>query len=357
MAKDQIYRVAAEQADIPVLKALRGWMPGQSWAKVRELLQGRRVMVSGNLCVDEGRRLKAEEVVKVLAHPQAAPPQDDDVRIRHLDAHVVVVEKPGGMTSLRHPEERNWPARRRQLQPTLDEVLPKIVAKKEHRAGKGTPPRLRAVHRLDRETSGLMVFARTIPAERALGMQFRAHSLDRHYLAVVIGHIEARTIQSHLVEDRGDGKRGSGSPKVGKRAVTHVKPMEYFDGFTLVECRLETGRTHQIRIHLSEAGHPVCGDKVYHGPYATPPVLDLSGAPRLALHAAELGFVHPATQESMTFTMPLPADFEQFLRRLRRDYSTQRTAVETAVTKRPAPKAAAPLAPKAGKKKPRAKAR
>jgi 23S rRNA pseudouridine1911/1915/1917 synthase len=318
MAKDQIFRVAVDQADMPVLKALRAWLPGQSWAKVRELLDARRVMVSGNLCLDEGRRLKVEEVVKVLAHPLAAPPKDEDVKIRFLDAHVVVVEKPGGMTSIRHPEERKWPARRRQLQPTLDEVLPKIVARKEKRAGKGNPPRLRAVHRLDRETSGLMVFARTVPAERALGMQFRAHSLDRHYLAVVVGQIEGRTIQSYLVEDRGDGKRGSGAAKLGKKAVTHVKPLEYLDGYTLVECRLETGRTHQIRIHLAEAGHPVCGDKVYHGPYAKSPILDLSGAPRLALHAAELGFVHPATAEEMTFTMSLPPDLEQFLRRLRR---------------------------------------
>jgi 23S rRNA pseudouridine1911/1915/1917 synthase len=335
-----LLRVSPRQVNVTVATALREWLPGKSWSEVRNLLRARRVTVSGNLCLDEGRRLKADEVVKILAHPAAPPPQEQDVRIRYLDAHVVVVEKPAGMTTLRHPEERRWPAARRQRQPTLDELLPRIIARREQGSGRhrrrGGPQnrgkrrdsaaparqvvrRLRPVHRIDRETSGLMVFARTVDAERLLGLQFRAHSLHRRYLAIAWGDVREETIESRLVDDRGDGRRGSTrNPKLGKLAVTHVRPIERLGEHTLVECRLETGRTHQIRIHLSERGHPLCGDKVYRGPYPDRPIPDNSGAPRLALHAAELGFEHPVTREKLLFSMPLPADLAKFAERLKR---------------------------------------
>jgi len=338
----QVFRVAAGQVNLTIAAALRQWLPGKSWSDVRRLLSSRHVTVSGNLCLDEGRRLKEEEVVKLLPHPAAAPPREEDVRIRFLDAHLVVVEKPAGMTTLRHPEERNWPKRRKQLQPTLDEMLPRVIEKKERgarrparqaRGGKpqakkrpevgqeprkGAPKRLRAVHRIDRETSGLMIFARTVDAERRLGLQFREHSLHRVYIAVSLGDVKEQTFKSYLVPDRGDGRRGSTpNRKLGKRAVTHVKPIERLNGYTVVECRLETGRTHQIRIHLSEAGHPLCGDKVYRGPFPGKPIPDDSGAPRVALHAAELGFEHPITAEPLTFVMPLPPDMTRLVDRLR----------------------------------------
>jgi 23S rRNA pseudouridine1911/1915/1917 synthase len=171
---------------------------------------------------------------------------------------------------------------------------------------------LRVVQRLDKETSGLVVFARTVAAERGLGKQFHAHTVHRRYLAVVPGYVPAQTIRSRLLRDRGDGRRGSTAlPDQGKEAVTHMEPVERLPGYALVACRLETGRTHQIRIHLAELGHPVCGEKVY-GPRAAD-----SGAPRLALHAAELGFVHPTTGQKLHWAMPLPADLEAFLARLR----------------------------------------
>src|SRR5579872_4351388 len=127
----RMFRVEPGQVNLTIAAALRNWLPGKSWSDVRRLLASRHITVSGNLCLDEGRRLKLDEVVKVLAQPAAAPPKEDDVRIRYLDAHVVVVEKPAGMTTLRHPEERNWPKRRKQLQPTLDEMLPRVIEKKE----------------------------------------------------------------------------------------------------------------------------------------------------------------------------------------------------------------------------------
>jgi 23S rRNA pseudouridine1911/1915/1917 synthase len=329
----RIFHVSAEEAEQTLSAQLRRWLPGQPpWSEVRRLILSRHVQVNGNLCLDAGRRLKPRDVVHVLEHPGAPPAREDDVRIRFLDAHLVVIEKPSGMTSVRHAEERFWPAKRKQAQPTLEDLLPRVIAKKlggsrghvsrsrrmaDAKKPARTPP-VRPVHRLDRDTSGLMVFARTVPAERHLGLQFRQHVTGRRYLAVVQGSISAQTIETQLVRDRGDGRRGStNEPNVGKRAVTHVRPLESLGDYTLVECRLETGRTHQIRIHLSEHGHPVCGDKVYQQPMFKPEHVDRSGAPRLALHATELEFEHPVTGQRLHFDMELPQDLELFVARLR----------------------------------------
>src|SRR5439155_9104941 len=144
----------------------------------------------------------------------------------------------------------------------------------------GRQPPVRAVHRLDKETSGLVVFARTVEAERQLGQQFRAHTVERSYLAVVRGRAEPGRIESSLVEDRGDRRRGSSTrPGAGKRAVTHLTVVERLGDYTLVQCRLETGRTHQVRIHLGERGTPLCGERVYDRPVHGKPVPDPSGAP------------------------------------------------------------------------------
>ena len=178
---------------------------------------------------------------------------------------------------------------------------------------------MRTVHRLDNETSGLVVFARTAEAERHLGRQFRAHTTDRLYLALVRGRAKAGRIESVLVRDRGDGRRGGATDPAanGQRAVTHVRVVEDLGDYTLVECRLETGRTHQVRIHLGEAGTPLCGERVYDRPIHGRPAADDSGAKRITLHAATLGFEHPATGERMQWTSPLPKDMAELLRRLR----------------------------------------
>jgi len=296
-----------------------------SWSRVQRLVRSRHVMIHGNICTDAARRLKAGEVVKVLAAAAAPPPKADDVRIVHVDRDVVVVDKPSGITTTRHTEELGWPSRRRQVQPTLDELVPGVIARRQSsrppagRRGSGPSrqPPVRPVHRIDRETSGLVVFARTVPAERILAEQFRAHTTHRRYLALCVGRVGAGTIQTNLVRDRGDGRRGSSATEEGKRAVTHVRPLEHFgDAYTLVECRLETGRTHQIRIHLSEIGHPVCGERVYTPPRGTR-ATDGTAARRVMLHAAELGFVHPASGLDLSFTSPLPADMRRLLERLR----------------------------------------
>jgi 23S rRNA pseudouridine1911/1915/1917 synthase len=304
-------------------KLAAGESGAASWSQVQKLVRSRHVLIHGNICTDVARRLKDGEVVKVLAAAAAAPPKADDVRVVHLDDQVVVVDKPTGITTTRHTEELSWPTRRRQIQPTLDELVPDAISRYLlTRSGpRGKKPRrvppVRAVHRIDRETSGLVVFARTVPAERILAEQFRAHTTHRRYLAICVGRVGAGTIQTNFVRDRGDGRRGSSDTEEGKRAVTHVQPVEHFgDAFTLVECRLETGRTHQIRIHLAEIGHPVCGERVYSAPRHMK-VEDSSQAPRVMLHAAELGFVHPESGADLRFSSPLPADIKRLLDKLR----------------------------------------
>lgn len=250
----------------------------------------------------------------------------DAVRIVYADRDVVVAEKPAGMATVRY-EGPDAPPRRRGVPepPVLDEVVAQLLAQREGSsagARKARPPRprpksLRIVQRLDLGTSGLVVFARTVPAERTLGTQFRTHSVQRSYVALVHGDFaRARRIESLLVENRGDGLRGS-HPSRGKRAVTHVAPIERFGAFTLVECRLETGRTHQIRIHLAEAGHPLCGETVYHRPRFGQAPPDTSGAPRIMLHARELGFTHPQSDAPLHFEMEEPEEFRAFVERLR----------------------------------------
>ncbi len=324
--------MSAEDGGKTLAAFLRPRLGDAPWSRVQKLVQSRHVLIHGNICTDAARRLREGEVVKVLAVAAAPLPKADDVKVVHVDDDVVVVEKPTGLTTTRHHEELSWPARRRQMQPTLEELVPDAIGRHLHRrfgevAGRGEPkrrriPPVRAVHRIDRETSGLVVFARNVPASRILAEQFRLHTTHRRYVALVVGRAKARTIRSHLVRDRGDGRRGSAEGDDGKEAITHVAPLEHFgDDYTLVECHLETGRTHQIRIHMSESGHQVCGERVYARGRRDGRV-DESGAARVMLHAAELGFVHPVTGDELRFTSPLPADMRKVLAALRKHYAS-----------------------------------
>jgi 23S rRNA pseudouridine1911/1915/1917 synthase len=314
--KSKVFHVT-DNSSHTLAARLRAWIPGSSWSQVRRMIHGRRVMLNGNVCQEEARRLKSGDVVKLLEQAAQKPPQEHDVEIVYLDTHVCVVVKPAGINSNRHEDEQF--SRRRQFQPSLAELLPRVLRKREkHSGGSPAATRIIPVHRLDRETAGLIVYARNAKAERALSLQFREHTVHRRYLAIIPGYLEAQTIESRLVRDRGDGRRGSSSDdRSGRIAITHIRPVEPLEGYTVIECRLETGRTHQIRIHLSELGHPLCGEKVYNRPLGGKPIRDKSRAPRLALHAAELGFVHPATGRQMRFNCPWPRDLAQFLEQLR----------------------------------------
>jgi 23S rRNA pseudouridine1911/1915/1917 synthase len=296
---------------------LRWATPGLSWSQAKRLPESRHVRLNGELCLDPVRRLKAGDSVEILSRPERLPEAfTDDLVVRHLDDHVVIVEKPPGINTVRHPDELTWKAVRRGLSPTLEDRVREAIANRLRQPVRALA-KVRKVHRLDKLTSGLVVFARSHLAERLLGRQFRAHTVDRQYVAFVRGQPKPGTIRTWLVRDRGDGRRGSTNTEGnGKLAVTHLVAVEPIGAFSRVTCRLETGRTHQIRIHLSEQGFPVCGDPVYHIRRDGTRVPDESGAPRLALHAELLGFDHPATGKRIRWEMPPPADMQQFIERI-----------------------------------------
>jgi 23S rRNA pseudouridine1911/1915/1917 synthase len=289
---------------------------GLTWAQARQLIGSGRVQLGKLPCRDPAARVRSGQRLVIRREVPATRPAAQPV-IRFADEHVVVVDKPAGLTTMRHPEEEaEFGARGRRFLPaTLADLLPALLAT----SGSRSLPRLRAVHRLDKDTSGLVVFARTAAAESYLGKQFRNHSVERCYLALVRGRAVDQRIESYLVRDRGDGRRGSSSrPGHGKRAVTHVRVVEELGEFALVQCVLETGRTHQVRIHLGERGIPLCGERVYDRPlHGGPMVKDTSGFSRPALHAATLGFLHPVTGKRVSWHSRLPSDMAELISRLR----------------------------------------
>ncbi len=242
--------------------------------------------------------------------PQTPTTLADAIDICFRDAHILVVNKPAGLTTVRHRDEVDARSQKF-MPPSLVDLLPKLLGW----AGTGHP-RIRAVHRLDKETSGLVVLALTPDAERHLGNQFRDHSTGREYLALVRGAGKTETVESQLVPDRGDGRRGSGS--AGQRAVTHVEVLESLGAFSLVRCTLETGRTHQVRIHLGERGTPLCGERIYDRPLHGRPAPDGSNATRPLLHAAKLALDHPKTGKRLEWSVALPEDMQSLVKKLRR---------------------------------------
>jgi 23S rRNA pseudouridine1911/1915/1917 synthase len=273
-----------------------------SWNRVRRFIETGKVRVDAEVVLDPTRPVRAGQSIELVMHARAPNTQPlPDAAIVFVDSQLVVVEKPAGINSVPFDETERT---------ALCQVLEKKLAAK---SGRRHAP-LQIVHRLDRDTTGLLMFARTLNAMRELKDQFRKHTVKRRYWAIVEGSIESRTISSRLVTDRGDGRRGSvNNPKLGRLATTHVKVLERFAAATLVECRLETGRTHQIRIHLGEAGHPLLGERIYgqkHGTARLP-------APRVMLHAFELGFVHPETRAELLFSSEMPEDMRQRLAELR----------------------------------------
>ena len=290
---------------------------------LKKKLRSFHVAVNG-LVVQEGEVVvKHGDVVHVYDNPRTPLPGVDDVEVTYIDADLVVVNKPALLTTMPHAEEKHWGKNRQRGQQTLLEILTDILmnyaakssAKKRHPAksvGEIIP-----VHRLDRDTSGLMVFARSKAVALALTKLFVKHEIQRKYLAVVLGHPGDKEIRNYLIRDRGDGLRGSNQEQdEGELAVTHVTTLQEIGNYSLIECELETGRTHQIRIHLAESGYLICGEPVYYKKRQGGTMKDPSDAPRLALHACELRFVHPVTGESCKFYSQLPRDLAFFLSRL-----------------------------------------
>jgi len=298
--------------------ALRALVPNLSWTQAKKLILDRQIEINGVITLNDARRLAAGESISILDQPQPPLPDEHAVRLLHIDPDLLVVDKPAGVLTLRRREEEDFSEERKELQPSLEELIQRLLPGGRRR---GRPTHLFPVHRLDRDTSGLMIFALSPRARDALIEQFSIHAVLRSYIAVVHGRIESpRIFDTWMIRDRGDGLRGSAAQSSeAKRAVTHIAPIEHLgDEYTIVKCELETGRTHQIRIHLAEAGHMLCGEKLYLRPKAgAPVVVDQSGAPRQALHSGDLKFTHPITAREMQFHSELPRDLRDWLNKLR----------------------------------------
>jgi 23S rRNA pseudouridine1911/1915/1917 synthase len=272
------------------------------WTVAKRHVTTGKVFVDGERVTAIDQRLAVGQQVELrMAAPRPRDPEREGVLVFD-DAHVVVIDKPAGISSVPYEERETGTA--------MD-----LIRGAWRRMGKpATSVPLHVVHRIDRATSGLLAFAKTKRAELGLAAQLRAHTMERQYVCVAHGVVASGRIESMLVPDRGDGLRGSTThAHQGKRAVTHVTVERALRGATLCAVRLETGKTHQIRIHLAESGHPLVGETVY--------IRDFTGAvidsPRLMLHAATLGFVHPVTGETVSLRAPLPPDFTAVVDRLR----------------------------------------
>jgi len=295
----------------PTVAAVVREQTGLAWSRARDLCTEGRVTVNGERCLDSALRVPPGAVVIVDERaPKLRSGALPESAIAFFDRDVVVVDKPAGLLSVAYePGDKD----------TLADCTRALLRRM---GGRRFEPRVGVVHRLDKDTSGLMVFARTLDAKRILEIQFRAHDIERVYHAIAHGAVAAERVETHLVTDRGDGIRGSwghfrrprgGIPPEAKRSVTHVRPIAALEGATLIECRLETGRQHQIRIHLSELGHPLVGERVYIRDYAGPKI----ESARPMLHARVLGFVHPRTGQRMSFEREAPEDFRAMIESLR----------------------------------------
>lgn len=284
-------------------EVVRSALPaGSSWNQARELCKRGKVRLNGALASDAAARLAAGDRIEIDLHaPRRREHTLDDGALIYFDADVVVVNKPAGLLSV--PFEND----------DKNTLIDRVRALLRHKTGV-VRAELGAVQRLDKDTTGLMVFTRTLAAKRQLQQLFRKHDIERRYLALAHGVVKEQRIETQLLADRGDGLRGSYGhfrrprgpvPQDAQHAVTELRPLAALRGATLVECRLETGRQHQIRIHLSEQGNPLLGERVYARHYKQAMI----DAPRPMLHAAVLGFSHPRNGRPLHFELPPPDDF------------------------------------------------
>ena len=293
---------------------LDAWLAGQCAALSRSALQNLmeqgRVTQNGR-CVNKKDKVSPGEVYCIdLPEPQPieAQPQNIPLDVVYEDADLIVVNKPKGMVV--HPAPGNPDG-------TLVNALLYHCAGQLSGIGGAIRPGI--VHRIDKDTSGLLVMAKNDAAHQALSAQFSVHSIHRVYHAIVYGNLKEDEgfVETYLGRDPRDRKKMAVvSPEVSgaRYAYTGWRVLERFGNFTYIACQLKTGRTHQIRVHMASIGHPLAGDAVY-GPRSC--IKSLNGQ---CLHAKELGFIHPETQQWVQFDSPLPAYFTEFLTRLRKEH-------------------------------------
>jgi 23S rRNA pseudouridine1911/1915/1917 synthase len=312
-------RVAATVSAADAGRRLDLWLaarlPDLSRTRIKALVDGGHVRVNG-AANKAAHRLKAGERVDAVVPPPAAEEMAAEaipLAIVYEDAHVLVVDKPAGMVT--HPGAGQ----------STGTLAAAALAHAPKIAGVGGPRRPGIVHRLDKGTSGLIVLAKSRQAYDALTAQLQQRTMSRRYLCLAHGVIALHdgTIDKPIARDpRSRVRMAVARAGTGKRAVTRFRALERFAGYTYLECRLETGRTHQIRVHLASLGHPLVGDLTYGAKrarqYDTLPADLVEGLGGVALHAAWLSFVHPATGETVELSSPLPNRIVRLLSHLRK---------------------------------------
>ena len=288
-------------------RALAAAVPSLSRERLKVLTKAGNLSRDGKAVRDPAIKVKGGERF-TLAIPAPEPahnePQEIPLPIVYEDEHLLVVDKPAGLVV--HPAAGN-----------RDGTL--VNALLHHCGGSlsgiGGVARPGIVHRIDKDTSGLLVIAKHDKAHEGLAKQFADHSIDRRYLAIVSGipRTAEGSVDAPLARSPQNRKKiAIVSPGKGKRAVTHWKRLELLNDAALVECRLETGRTHQVRVHMASIGHPLVGDPVYgRGKTAHRKLLNQLDFKRQALHAAHLGFIHPVTKGRLSFDSALPSDMQE----------------------------------------------
>ena len=291
-------------------RALASLVPTMSRERLKALISSGHVRFGAALARDPSAKAPAGRAFEIDvpdATPATALAQDIALEIVFEDDHLLIVDKPAGLVV--HPAAGN-----------LDGTL--VNALLHHCAGRlsgiGGVARPGIVHRIDKDTSGLLVVAKTDPAHEGLSAQFARHTIDRRYDAIVAGRPNSNgTVDAPLARSPHDRKKVAIQPR-GRRAVTHYRLVEVLRHGALVECKLETGRTHQVRVHMASIGHPLLGDPVYgRNRPEHRDVLRLLEFKRQALHAAHLGFVHPITSSTMAFESKMPQDMTALFDALR----------------------------------------
>ena len=296
---------ASEDRGVRLDSFLACRVPELTRSAAARLIETGRVTVAGRTAAKSCRLEGGELVEAELPDPEPtqALPQDIPLDVVYEDEDVIVVNKPAGLVV--HPAPGHPDG-------TLVNALLHHCG--SSLSGIGGELRPGIVHRIDRDTSGLIIAAKNDAAHQALSAQLQDHTLARTYEAVVVGNLreDRGTVDAPIGRHHTDRKKMAVTDRGGRAAVTHWEVLERFQGFTHVRCRLETGRTHQIRVHMAHLGHPICGDTVYG---ARKPVPGLTGQ---CLHAVGLRFIHPRTGEAVELSCPLSDAFTAVLEKLRK---------------------------------------
>lgn len=300
------FEVLSEDADSRIDRYLAQQMPDQSRSFLQKLIREEQITVNGRP-VKANYRLQPEDQVLVIVPDPQLPdilPENIPLDILYEDSDVLVINKPKGMVV--HPAAGHY---------TNTVVNAVMYHCQGNLSGINGVMRPGIVHRIDRDTTGAIVICKNDQAHQSLAQQLKEHSITRSYRAIVWNNLkeDEGTVDRPIGRHPVDRKKMAVNEKNGKTAVTHYRVLERFGRFTYIECRLETGRTHQIRVHMASIGHPLLGDEVY-GPSGKQPFL-LQGQ---CLHAMTLGFLHPSTGEYVEFEAPLPEYFTQLLKNFRK---------------------------------------